>query len=108
MSRQLAGAARVVLVVSVVIVLVGCAAGPGLTDSQPGAAGFWQGLWHGIIAPITFWVSLFNPGVSIYEVHNSGGWYDAGFLIGISAVFSGIARGGSCASGGTSRHRDTP
>ncbi|MFZ2625578.1 MAG: hypothetical protein WAX29_10125 [Propionibacterium sp.] len=88
-----------ILLVTLGIVLVGCAAGPGLTDTQPGAAGFWQGLWHGLIAPITFWVSLFNPGVSIYEVHNSGGWYDAGFLIGVSTVFGGIARSGSHASG---------
>ena len=54
----------------------------------PGAspAGFWAGLWHGLIAPITFLFSLFYPGVSIYETHNRRGWYDFGFLFGIGAL----------------------
>jgi len=53
----------------------------------PGAApaGFLGGLWHGIIAPITFIVSLFVDGVSIYESHNNGRWYEFGFLLGICA-----------------------
>ena len=36
----------------------------------PGAepAGFLGGFWHGLIAPITFFVSLFVDGVSIYEL----------------------------------------
>src|SRR5579871_6594928 len=33
-------------------------------------AGFWVGLWHGIIAPLLFWVSLLVPGVRIYETNN--------------------------------------
>ncbi len=48
-------------------------------------AGFWGGLWHGIIAPITFLVSLFVSGVSIYETNNNGRWYEFGFMLGIGA-----------------------
>ncbi len=61
-------------------------AGPNSKYNQPKAnpAGFWAGFWHGIIAPITFIVSLFNPDVRIYETNNVGRWYDFGFLIGIS------------------------
>ncbi len=79
------------------LLLVGCTAGANPEVGQ-GAhdAGFWLGLWQGIIAPITFLVSLFNHSVGIYEVHNSGGWYDFGFLLGISASFSG---GGAGAAG---------
>jgi len=66
-------------------------AGPNSTyqvaDAEP--AGFWAGLWHGIIMPITFIVSLFNAGVRIYETNNNGRWYDFGFLIGVSASFGG-------------------
>jgi hypothetical protein len=53
---------------------------------EPGAqpAGFWGGPWHGIIAPITFIVSLFATGVSIYET-NSGCWHEFGFMLGIGA-----------------------
>jgi hypothetical protein len=48
-------------------------------------AGFLGGFWHGLIAPIAFLVSLFHPGVQIYETHNNGRWYEFGFLLGICA-----------------------
>jgi hypothetical protein len=65
-------------------------AGSNSTYKQPGAssAGFWAGLWHGIIAPITFIVSLFADGVRIYETNNNGRWYDFGFMLGIGAYAS--------------------
>ena len=56
-------------------------------DAQP--AGFWGGLWHGLIAPITFLVSLFAEGVSIYETNNNGRWYEFGFMLGIGAYAGG-------------------
>jgi hypothetical protein len=64
-----------------------CVAGSGSKYQEPGAtpAGFWAGLWHGIIAPIVFFVSLFADGVRIYETNNNGLWYDFGFLLGIGA-----------------------
>jgi hypothetical protein len=66
-------------------------AGPGSKYQIPGAtpAGFWAGLWHGMISPITFIVSLFNPRVRIYETHNRGRLYDFGFIIGISGALGG-------------------
>ncbi len=66
-------------------------AGSNSKYSLPGAepAGFLAGLWHGIILPITFVVSLFVEGVRIYETHNKGRWYDFGFLIGASASVGG-------------------
>lgn len=72
------------------LLLLSCAAGPN-DQLQPAGPGFWRGLWHGAIAPITFLVSLFNRNVSVYEVHNGGGWYDFGFLAGMSAVFGSSA-----------------
>ena len=88
------------MVALVCVVLAGCAAGPNDLTDMPDAtgrvAGFWLGLWHGIIAPITFIVSLFVDGVRVYEVHNTGGWYDFGFLLGMSIVFGGS--GGGAAS----------
>jgi hypothetical protein len=64
-----------------------CVAGSGSKYKEPGAApaGFWVGLWHGMIAPITFFVSLFSDNVRIYETNNNGGWYDFGFMLGIGA-----------------------
>ena len=66
-------------------------AGPNSKYKALGAypAGFWAGLWHGIIAPIAFVVSLFNSNVSIYEINNNGRWYEFGFLIGISGSIGG-------------------
>lgn len=49
--------------------------------------GFWGGLWHGIIAPISFIVSLFNDNVAMYAVNNTGGWYDFGFVLGAGILF---------------------
>lgn len=52
-------------------------------------AGFWVGFWHGIISPITFVISLFNPGVRMYETNNGGRLYDFGFLLGVLIVLGG-------------------
>lgn len=46
--------------------------------------GFWHGLLHGFITPVSFVTSLFQDDVAIYAVNNSGGWYDLGFLLGSS------------------------
>ena len=64
-----------------------CVAGPGSKYQLPGArpAGFWAGLWHGLIAPITFLVSLATVNVRIYEKNNRGRLYDFGFLLGVTA-----------------------
>jgi hypothetical protein len=75
------------LVVVVGLFLAGCAAGdPQFTAEEP--AGLLLGLWHGLIALVTFVVGLFDPSVEIYERANNGAWYDLGFLIGVG-VFSG-------------------
>lgn len=60
-------------------------------DADP--AGFWSGLWHGLIAPITFFVSLFVDGVSIYETNNNGRWYEFGFMLGIGGCVGGSGSG---------------
>ena len=66
-------------------------AGPNSKYNEPEAepAGFLGGLWHGLILPITFFVSLVYPGVRIYEKNNKGRWYDFGFLIGASGSLGG-------------------
>ena len=66
-------------------------AGPNSKYQQPEAAlaGFLAGLWHGLILPITFIVSLFSLNVRIYEKNNSGRWYDFGFILGASSSLGG-------------------
>lgn len=59
-------------------------AGPNSKYAVKGAspAGFWAGLWHGIVSPLAFLIGLFTPNVKIYETKNNGKWYDFGFLLG--------------------------
>ncbi|MEJ2292108.1 MAG: hypothetical protein P8Y05_10395, partial [Deinococcales bacterium] len=65
------------------LVLAACTASQPAPSGTPGLPGFWFGLWQGIIAPITFVVSLFVEGVRIYAYPNAGRWYDFGFMLGI-------------------------
>ena len=62
-------------------------------DEEGNIAGFWRGLWHGLISPFAFIVSLFSENVGIYEVHNNGGWYNFGFMLGVSIFFGGSGGG---------------
>lgn len=88
----------ILMCVIILIVLTGCVAGSNQLrntareESKP--AGFWHGLLHGFISPVTFIISLFNKSVNIYEVHNSGSWYNFGFMLGIMCMFSGSGRAG--------------
>lgn len=78
-----------------VFVLAACVAGEnpqvGEVAARGEVAGFWQGIWHGFIAPVTFIIGLFSDSVNIYEVHNSGNWYDFGFVLGAGILGGGGA-----------------
>ncbi len=95
---------RALLFVLVLLLLTACAPGPnpeiGTAGAAEAPAGFWLGLWHGVIVLVTFVVSLFTDDVTVYEVHNAGNWYDAGFVLGLT-----ISLGGSSAGGGRAARR---
>ncbi len=82
------------LLLGCLLLLSTCTAEPQMVDScvtgEP--AGFWLGLWHGIIAPFTFILSLFADSISVFAVNNTGGWYVFGFLLGVGAFSSGAGR----------------
>jgi hypothetical protein len=75
------------------LILAACAAGEnpevGTAPVGEDPAGFILGFWHGVIAPITFIISLFTDSVNIYEVYNNGNWYDFGFVLGAGILFGG-------------------
>ncbi len=78
------------LVASIVLLFLVCSCTAGdarFTQDTP--AGFWYGLWHGIIAFISLVIHIFNENVAVYEVNNTGGWYDFGFLLGVVCVWGG-------------------
>ena len=87
--------AGIALLVGTVLALGACAAGPNVAAGSGAGdpAGFWLGLWHGFISPITFLISLFDDDVNIYEVHNNGNWYDFGFVLGAGILFGGGGAG---------------
>lgn len=67
------------------------------TDYNP--ARFGDGFWHGLLAPWSFIARLFIHNIGMYALHNTGGPYDFGFLMGetlalpigwIAAIFSTI------------------
>ena len=81
------------IVLIILLSLAACTAGPNpmakKADDEGKVAGFWKGLWHGFIAPVTFIISLFSSKVTFYEVHNSGGWYNFGFVLAAGLFLSG-------------------
>ena len=85
------------LAIVLTLFLAACAAGAnpevGTTSADGDIAGFWTGLWHGFIAPITFIISLFTDNVNFYEVHNNGNWYNFGFMFGATMSLGGSSRG---------------
>ncbi|MBN2571264.1 MAG: hypothetical protein JXA68_03990 [Ignavibacteriales bacterium] len=74
----------------VIIFLSGCADAIDLSNCvKDDVYGFWGGLWHGIIAPFSFIVSLFDSETVMYACNNNGGWYDLGFVLGAGILFGG-------------------
>ncbi len=81
------------IAILLIFVLASCAPGPNALEKTPDSegkvAGFWKGIWHGFIAPITFIISIFSRSVRLYEVHNSGFWYNLGFVLGAGLFLQG-------------------
>lgn len=88
MNSQNTQSFRLFLLFSFVLFLTSCTAGDAqFTEQDP--AGFFYGLWHGVISFITLIIHVFNDGVLVYESINSGGWYDFGFLVGVTSIWGG-------------------
>jgi len=81
------------LLLLAIVVAAGCADVTNIDacrQSEP--YGFLGGLWHGLIAPVSFIISLFSDHVAMYAVNNNGGWYDFGFVLGAGILFGGGSR----------------
>jgi len=72
------------------IILQSCVPGGGSSTSED-PAGFFMGIWHGWIAPFSLIYGLFKPEVGIYEMYNTGWWYDFGFYVAIIGGFGGFS-----------------
>lgn len=85
-------ARRALPIAAAAALLSACAATQSLAMVAPAAPGFWLGLWHGLIFPVAWLVSLFASDVAIYAVPNNGGWYDFGYFLGIVVIGVGARK----------------
>lgn len=72
------------------LVLTGCIPGDG-SISPDDPAGFFWGIWHGWIAPLSLILSIFKEPYQIYEPINSGFGYDFGFYIAVIGGFGSFS-----------------
>jgi len=54
-------------------------------------SGFFKGVWHGWIAPLSLIVGFFDDATRVYDPHNTGWWYDFGFYMAIISGFGGLS-----------------
>ena len=79
-----------IIIASLLLTLTGCIPGDGTyTADEP--AGFFWGIWHGWISPISLIIGFFDESIRVYEVSNTGWWYDFGFYIAIISGFGGLS-----------------
>lgn len=84
---------QTVILIAVIFVMAGCADTVNVNECISSAPyGFWSGLWHGLICPISFIGSLFSDDIAVYAMNNTGGWYDFGFLLGAGSSLDGSLR----------------
>ena len=76
-----------ILLLITLVTIAGCMPGDGsYTAEEP--AGFFWGVWHGLIAPISLIWGLFNSDIRLYEPLNTGWAYDLGFYLAVIGGFS--------------------
>jgi hypothetical protein len=78
------------LVCVVAAMLSGCIPGDGkYTPNHP--AGFFSGIWHGWLAPISLIIGIFDKNIRVYEQINTGWWYDFGYYMAIISGFGSLS-----------------
>ncbi len=70
--------------------LSSCIPGDG-TSTATDPDGFFWGVWHGWIAPISLVWGVFESNIRVYEPVNSGWWYDFGYYMAIVGGFGGFS-----------------
>ena len=78
------------LTATILLALTGCVPGDA-TYTTVNPAGFFWGIWHGWLAPVSLIIGFFNRNIRIYEIANVGWWYDLGFYIAIISGFGGLS-----------------
>lgn len=80
----------IILIVVLTMILTACLPGDGKHTADQ-AAGFFWGIWHGWMAPLSLILGLINKTTRIYEVNNTGWLYDLGFYAAVISGFGGFS-----------------
>lgn len=76
------------LALSSMLLLASCAQTATIAPTPDEPAGFLRGIWHGFIIIFDSIGSLFDSDIAMYAANNTGGWYDFGYILGISLWLS--------------------
>ena len=79
-----------IILLTGVFVLAGCIPGDGVNTAEKPAGFFW-GVWHGWVAPVSLVIGLFKHNIRVYEAINRGWIYDFGFYIAVISGFGGLS-----------------
>jgi hypothetical protein len=79
-----------VLILLMSALLTGCMPGGGNYNAAS-PAGFFSGIFHGWMAPVSLIIGLFDNTTRIYEPNNTGWFYDLGYYMAIIGGFGGIS-----------------
>ena len=81
---------KIAIILILVSMFLGCFPGDDrATADNP--SGFFSGIWHGWIAPLSLVIGIFKGNIRVYELYNTGWWYDLGFYMAIISGFGGIS-----------------
>lgn len=80
---------RLAFAMLIFLSLAACASQPYVESKD--VPGFLMGLLHGFISWFALIGHIFNSDIRVYAYPNSGGWYDFGFLLGLSVWGGGAA-----------------
>lgn len=75
------------LIFLIIVAFLGAAGFPHQPDPMVTAPGFWKGFLHGFLLVYSLLGSIFWD-IRIYQFPNNGGWYDFGFVTGVTGIIA--------------------
>ena len=80
----------IILILASMLLLSSCAGDEQFKEGGK-RANILHGIWHGWIAPLSLFISIFSDGIRMYEPNNTGWTYDLGFYMAVIGGFGGLA-----------------
>ena len=74
---------RAFILVGLMLALTACIAKQSPSALSANGPGFLEGVLHGFVFPVAWFISLFTDQIAIYAVPNNGAWYNFGYFVGV-------------------------